>query len=153
MGAECCEMLRQLTVWQERRYARARDRLSAAHRTQSLPFDKPGLSFCCGSGTDKRRRLSPAKRAPIDRPCLSQALSPFTSACGVCSVPSEPRQLKNNDTERHQAFARGPLVVAVMARGQLPPRALPALCRLSFSFIYGYPLAHCRTPPLLSGDC
>jgi hypothetical protein len=133
MGAECCRLLQLLTDGQERWYARARDRLSAAHRAQSLPFDKPGLSFCCGSGTDKPIRLCLAKPALIDRPCLSQALFPFTAACGACSVPSEPRQLKSNDTERHQAFARGLLVVAVTVRDRIPPRALPASAGLSLS--------------------
>ena len=34
-------------------------------------IDKPGLSFCCRSGTDKRSRLYPAKPALIDQRCLS----------------------------------------------------------------------------------
>ena len=107
MGPECYGMLQQLTVWRRGWYASARDRLSPEHCAQHLPFDKPGLSFRCRSGTDKPIRLCPAKRAPTDRPCLSQALSPFTSACGVCSVPSEPRKPKSNNTERRRRSRAG----------------------------------------------
>jgi hypothetical protein len=71
MGADCCGMLQRLIDGQESWYACARDRLSVEHCAQSLPIDKPGLSFCCGSGTDKRRRLCVAEPALIDQRCLS----------------------------------------------------------------------------------
>jgi hypothetical protein len=63
MGADCCRLLQRLTDGQERWYVRARNRLSADRCAQSLPFDKPGLSFCCGSGTDKPIRLCVANPA------------------------------------------------------------------------------------------